>query len=89
MAYQLTSNIKFAVWQTYIGLWSERVMQAFWPLLSILLMSLGISFLLRLDEWSIEFIFVAGCCVFVGLLGAFGIFGFGFHIRHWPKPTPV
>ena len=70
MAYQLTSNIKFAVWQTYIGLWSERVMQAFWPLLSILLMSLGIFFLLRLDEWPIEFIFVAGCFVFVGLLGS-------------------
>ena len=68
MAYQLTSNIKFTVWQTYIGLWSERGMQAFWSLLSILLMSLGIVFLLRLDEWPIEFIFVAGCFVFVGYL---------------------
>lgn len=77
MTDQITPKIKLAVWLTYIGLWSERILQAFWPLLSIVFLSLGISFLGRTDLWPIEFIFAVTCFGFVALLGSL------WYVRIW------
>ena len=45
------SAVKWPARLTYVGLWAERITQAFWPFWTVLLFALVISFLPWPDAW--------------------------------------
>ena len=59
MATPLPRSTKFALGLTYAGLWTERVAQAFWPLFSLILSTIGTHLLVAPDLWPIEAIWLS------------------------------
>ena len=51
MAKLFSRRVIFALWLTFVGLWAERIMRAAWPLLSTLVLGVGVLLLAAPDLW--------------------------------------
>ena len=60
MAKLFSRRVIFALWLTFVGLWAERIMRAAWPLLSTLVLGVGVLLLAAPDLWPLVVLKLAG-----------------------------
>lgn len=74
MAKLFSRRIIFALWLTFVGLWAERIMRAAWPLLSTLVLGIGVLLLAAPDLWPLVVLKLAGGFGFSAGFTGYGIF---------------
>ena len=72
LPYHGSRRIKWPLRLTFAGLLAERVLRAFWPLFSIILVALGMVLLGLHEAMPIEVLWTTICVVIGGALYAFG-----------------
>ncbi|MEL6167046.1 MAG: TIGR02302 family protein [Pseudomonadota bacterium] len=75
--HRLTWPVRF----THLGLIAERVVHAFWPLVSVILAALALAMLGVQDSVAVEVVWFA---VVLSALGAIGALVWGVRVFHWP-----
>lgn len=78
----MTPLIRWPLWATYAGLWAERVVRAFWPLWSIVFVTLAALMLGLQDEVPTEWVWGAG-----GVLGLGGLWAIVRAARMFRRPS--
>ena len=81
LPYHGSRRIKWPLRLTFAGLLAERVLRAFWPLFSIILVALGVVMLGLHEAMPVEVLWAAICLVVGGALFAFG---WGARVMHFP-----
>ena len=82
MAKLFSRRIIFALWLTFVGLWAERIMRAAWPLLSTLVLGIGVLLLAAPDLWPLVVLKLAG-----GIWLLSGLYGLWYFFRRFAAPT--